>query len=96
MILKRKPRNIETKRMKIQPYNTALNFFIDDALETIDRIRGPLAQKRLEGKQFSESEFVNLEILNSLTNKILSLLTPEPEEPTEVRLAVEYAKRIGR
>ena len=76
--------------------NTALNFSIDDALETIDRIRGPLAEKRLEGKQFSESESVNLKILDSLTDKILSLLTPKPEESAEVRLALEYAKRIDR
>lgn len=77
-------------------HNTESNFSIDNALDTIDRFRSPLAEKRLEGEQFSEIEITYLEILDSLTDKLLSLQAQMPEESVEVRLALEHAKRVVR
>lgn len=74
--------------------NTALDFSIDDTLETIDRLRSPLAEKRLEGKPLSNQELNRLEILNSLTEQILSTLMPEPVESAEVKLALEHARKL--
>ena len=76
--------------------NTALNFPMDEYLDTIDRFRSPLAMKRLEDVEFTESEFNDLQLLDSLTGRILSLLTPIPEESIEEKLALEYAKRVSR
>jgi hypothetical protein len=74
--------------------NTALDFSIDDTLETIDRLRSPLAGKRLDGQQLSDQELNRLEILNMLTEQILSLLMPEPVESAEVKLALEHARKL--
>ena len=81
-------------RSRERGINTALDFSIDDTLETIDRLRSPLAEKRLEGQPLSNQELNHLEILNSLTEQILSSLMPEPVESAEVKLALEHARKL--
>lgn len=76
--------------------DTSFNFPIDDTLEIIDGIRSPLAEKRLEGQPLSESDLKRLEMLDSLTDEILSLVMQEPKESIEVRLALDHAKRVTR
>lgn len=75
---------------------TASNFSLDDTLETIDRARSPLAEKRLEGQMLTTMEFVHLDLLDSLTDKIQSLMMQEPGESIDVKLALEQAKRVAR
>lgn len=68
---------------------------ISEVLEIVDEYRIPLAEKRLDGKQLTEKEFIYLEILDLLTDIILSGITPEPSEPFDVKLALEYAQQLS-
>lgn len=76
--------------------NTSVDVSEEELLEAIDQIRFPLAEKRLEGEDLSETQLIYLEILDSLTDKVLSRFAPEPEESIDVKLALEEAKRIAQ
>jgi hypothetical protein len=69
---------------------------MNEILEIIDKYRIPLAEKRLKGEVLTEKEYIYLEILDSLTDNILSQISPEPDEPLDIKLALEYAQRVGR
>ncbi len=71
--------------------NTPMN----EVLEIIDEYRIPLAEKRLDREELTEKELTYLEILDSLTDSILSGIAPEPSEPLDVKLALEYAKKLS-
>lgn len=75
------------------------NLFADtsmsEVLEIIDKYRIPLAEKRLEGEELSEKELIYLEMFDSLTDIILSGMSPEPDEPLDVKLALDYAKKFA-
>lgn len=65
---------------------------MDEILEIIDTYRIPLAEKRLAG-ELTERERISLEMLDSLTDTLLSV--PEPDEPLDVKLALEYAQCLS-
>jgi hypothetical protein len=76
--------------------NTSVNVSEEELLEAIDQIRFPLAEKRLEGEELSETQLIYLEVLDSLTDKVLSRFAPEPEESIDVKLALVEARRIAQ
>jgi hypothetical protein len=77
-----------------------VNLFADtpmsEILEIIDQYRIPLAEKRLDGVELTEKEYVYLNMLDSMTDSILSGISPKPEQPIDVKLALEEAKRVRR
>jgi hypothetical protein len=67
------------------------DFSLESSLEEIERIRKPLALRRIKGEALSKAENA---FLRSMDSVLAMLLEPQEKEPEEVRYALEYAKKI--
>ena len=65
-----------------------------EILEIIDRIRIPLAIKKIDGERLSFRDECYLSMTETLVDRILNSISPIPEESSEVKTAMIHAKSL--